>query len=363
MQTVYSRTSTLAAFDSGRPILGDYPHNSGPIARWMGTIPDSTPIELLNIPGTHDAAAWNYSGPDSAQYLCQGFGFWISALGTRPDHSKLLFYHSAALLSDTATLQDVLQGLYYWLDHHRTETLLLSLKVDNGPTDAALEQEVYNLIATGPGRHHWVQTPNEVILGSISLPNVCFLRVRIIRTIHIQLGTLGHARGKAILLRRFSWADLPSPTPSALPGVNLNDGFADNDPDFVIPYNPLRNLSAHVEDYYAIYGNDTVAQKVDTKVQAVAAHIQQAVQGVNNTSNFWMTFASGGGFVGDLETIVPKTLAEGDGSTTPGVNAKLSQILNTVHAGKRIRVGAVLLDFYESVGTLVQDIIGPSHQF
>jgi len=313
----------------------------------MGTIPDSTPIELLNIPGTHDSAAWNYSGPDSAQYLCQdkplfaqldaGIRLLDLRFGYSADHSKLLFYHATALLSDTATLQDVFQGLYYWLDHHPTETLLVSLKVDNGPTDAALEREVYNLVATRPGRNHWVQVPNE-------------------------LGTLGHARGKAILLRRFSWADLPSSTPSTLPGVNLSDGFADNDPDFVIPYNPVKNLSAHVEDYYAIYGNDTVAQKVDAKVQAVAGHIQQAVQGINNTSNFWMTFASGGGFVGDLETILPKTLAEGDGSTTPGVNAKLSQILNTVHGGKRMRVGAVLLDFYESVGTLIQDIIGPHHK-
>ena len=205
-----------------------------------------------------------------------------------------------ALLSETATLQDVLLGLYYWLANHPTETLLLSLKVDNGPTDAALQQEVYNLIATGTGTKHWVQLSNEVILGLMILSSTHFLRYL------YKLGTLGHARGKAILLRRFSWADLPPPVPSSVPGINLSDGFADNDPDFVIPYNPVKNLSAHVEDYYAIFGTDTTAQKVDTKVQAVANHIQKAVLDVGNSSNFWMTFASGGGFVGSLQTVVPK---------------------------------------------------------
>lgn len=61
------------------------------------------------------------------------------------------------LLSSTASLEDVLWGLYYFLDHHPTETLLVSLKVDHGSVSVPVQEEAHTLI-TGPGvSNYWVQ--------------------------------------------------------------------------------------------------------------------------------------------------------------------------------------------------------------
>lgn len=67
-----------------------------------------------------------------------------------------------ALLSANTTVQDVFTGFYKWLDTHPTETLLISLKVDNGPTDAALQQEMFELITTGRSNKYWSQLPSQV---------------------------------------------------------------------------------------------------------------------------------------------------------------------------------------------------------
>ena len=120
----------------------------------MKSYPDSTPLTHMNLPGTHDTQTWNYSL--ATQQSLSG----ITSLGGQPvypasvfrcqedpiismldagirvfdlrfafdiTNSSLVFWHSQALQSQSATVEDVLFGFYRWLDEHPSEALLISL--------------------------------------------------------------------------------------------------------------------------------------------------------------------------------------------------------------------------------------------
>ena len=63
-----------------------------------------------------------------------------------------------ALLSSTVELEDILWGLYHFLDTHPTETLLLSLKVDHGTGSLPVQEAAHALITAPPVNDYWVQS-------------------------------------------------------------------------------------------------------------------------------------------------------------------------------------------------------------
>jgi 1-phosphatidylinositol phosphodiesterase len=68
------------------------------------------------------------------------------------------------LLSDTAQLEDVLWGLYHFLDAHSTETIIASLKVDYGDVnDITLQKTLHDQFTTAPTRDYWVQSEDVSI--------------------------------------------------------------------------------------------------------------------------------------------------------------------------------------------------------
>jgi hypothetical protein len=76
-----------------------------------------------------------------------------------------------APLSDTAQLEDVLWGLYHFLDAHPTETIVASLKVDHGdPNDATLQQTLHDQFTTPPTSDYWVQSETVGVI-----PSTCYL--------------------------------------------------------------------------------------------------------------------------------------------------------------------------------------------
>ena len=64
----------------------------------------------------------------------------------------------SALLDSTAQLVDVFWGLYKWLDAHATETVVVSVKVDNGNSTASLQQTIYDLVTGQDVAQYWVQS-------------------------------------------------------------------------------------------------------------------------------------------------------------------------------------------------------------
>lgn len=125
--------------DDASPIFGEYSKQTNSKTEWMKGYPDDTLLVHMNIPGTHDSATWNYTQatqdamrgitdlnqvtpPVPETFRCQELplidmlNMGIRAFDLRyafdPTNSTIIFYHSQGLLSETATLDDVLFGFY-----------------------------------------------------------------------------------------------------------------------------------------------------------------------------------------------------------------------------------------------------------
>lgn len=358
-------------------ILGYYEDSKGSLSDWMARVSDDVRLVDLNIPGTHDAATWNYTAstqaslfpitgplPPAAAFQCQtrslfemladGIRFFDLRIGFLPDHDRLGFFHASALLSTQASLEDVLQGFYKWLRDHPTETVLMSIKVDNATFDVPpskkqassdkLQEKIYRLLVESEdGRKYWVQRDSE-------------------------LGTVGESRGKLIFIQRIDWTHIrTNPTYSAI-GIPLPpSSFNDNDANFTITYNNATRAKVFVEDYYNIQQNpSSVKNKVDQKIQAVLDHLSMANGREDASDGLFLTFSSGGALL-NVPPVTPQILALG----TPlvrGVNTRLkeaiqSDILNSQgqgagqREGRRKRLGIVVLDWYYQTPGLVESII------
>ena len=72
-----------------------------------------------------------------------------------------------ALLSPTTRMEDVFFGLYYWLERHPTETVLVSMNYEPGtgtPNDASLQERIYRILTSELAKEYWMQTSGNVRL-------------------------------------------------------------------------------------------------------------------------------------------------------------------------------------------------------
>ncbi|KIM24702.1 hypothetical protein M408DRAFT_331671 [Serendipita vermifera MAFF 305830] len=283
---------------------------------------DSATIQSLSIPGTHDSLAWNVTGIAASFTKTQDLplfkqldaGVRFIDLRVGETNGMINLYHGAVQLDETAQLVDVFWGLYKWLDTHPTETVIVSVKVDNGNSTATLEQSIHDLVTGQDVADYWVQ--------STTLP------------------TLGAARHKAILLRRFAFDLIPEATPV---GIDASSGWSDNLAAFTISYSATNDL-LYIEDFYNVGASD-LPSAVDAKFGALSANLDLATTG-SDTNQLYISFASGYSGI----TVTPQLLAVGNGTDVPGVNSKAISYL----AGKRgSRFGVVLFDFIGSDTRLV----------
>lgn len=350
--------------DKASPIFGSYINRTSDRAEWMKRHPDNTPLVHLNIPGSHDSATWNYNQasqdslegitdlnqvtvPAPETYRCQDLPFidmldmGIRAFDLRygfdPTNTTLVFYHGFALLSETATVDDVLFGFYQWLDDHPSETVFLSFQHESSTTryasnDTEVQQSLYNTLSAPAARHYFLQTKDH-------------------------LGTLGEARGKIILLRRFDLDQLPSSYAKTLPGLHFSPSlWTDNGPDISLTYNPQKNLTAFIEDYYQPltpigYG---AAENIMWKFNATTRNLLKATTS-HEDSLFW-TWASGTN-TANTPPDWPRIIATGNGTKiTPegGVNHQLVPFLKEAK-GKRL--GIVMFDFFDEPSELLDTFL------
>lgn len=353
-------------------IWGDAPTTKGQRpsrATWMSTYPDSAPLSSLSIPGTHDAATWNYSvatqdalrhltqvyGGDAATlrdplvYRCQrasiaaaleaGVRFFDLRYAFDPTDTFLVFWHNEALLSERAAVETVLFAFWAWLDAHPSETVLLSLMYQGSTkagasNSAAVQTQLLAMLTSPAARRYFVQE-------------------------RAALGTLGAARGKAVLLRRFDLDQLAAGADEALPGLHLSPAdWPDNGRDFGLVYDQATNATAYVEDYYEpddipLSANATV--NIAAKLNATVAHLERAAD--QEPESLFITFASGG-HLASTPPVYPQTMAVGNGTeVTPfgGVNQQLVPVLKGLK-GKRL--GVVVLDFFDEPEDLVDLVLG-----
>ncbi|KAJ1554627.1 hypothetical protein HK405_004518, partial [Cladochytrium tenue] len=307
-------------------------------ASWMGEYPDSTPLADLNIPVAHDAATWNYSdatqaalahvttvggatlysaavyrrqGQSIVALLDAGVRFFDLRVAFDVVNSTLVFWHTTALQSQTATMEDVLFGFYRWLDTHPTETVLLSVMRESStklyaPKTVAEQLAIYNALTTPAAKHYLLQTRGA-------------------------LGTLGDARGRIVLLRRFALDLLGSAYDASLPGLYMSPAlWLDNNANITLVYNSSTG-AAYIEDFY------------ETSGASYEVNIPTPV----GTGALFITFASAEHDFGN-PGVVLVDMALGAGATaTPagGVNNRLATYLPYL-SGKRL--GVVVFDFADS---------------
>ena len=161
---------------------------------WMADVPDEVFLSEMTIPGAHDAASlWpqlafvtKCQALDIAQQLNIGVRYLDIRLGE--DGDNLLLFHGFTKCrtaplpwADVLTLSDVLAQCTAFLDAHPTETILFAVKHEHGDLpDAEFDAMVQRYVEADPD--HWLIT-NE-------------------------MPTLGDARGKLVLLRRYEGAGL-----------------------------------------------------------------------------------------------------------------------------------------------------------
>ena len=164
-------------------------------ADWMAALPDERVISEIVVPGTHDCASQNAQlgfitkcqALDITQQLNIGARYLDIRLGASDGALKL--YHGftkckASPLPWAAQidLEDVLRDCYAFLDAHPGETILFAVKQEHGGlSDAEFDALVQSYVQQNPER--WL-TPDA-------------------------LPTLGEARGKLLLLRRYEGSGLP----------------------------------------------------------------------------------------------------------------------------------------------------------
>ncbi|KAJ5183812.1 hypothetical protein N7492_001428 [Penicillium capsulatum] len=358
---VLATCSVASASDlqDASPIFGDYVKKTGGTAEWMKKHPDSTLLVHMNIPGAHDSASWNYTQanqdafrpltdrngmkpaePESLRCQEQPFITMLNAgirafdlrYASDPDNKHLFFYHTSALLSDTATVDNVLQGFYQWLDDHPSETIFLSLlheseTAKNPVNDETSQRHLYNVLTSEQARRYFVQAK--------------------------ELGTLGESRGKMTLLRRFSLDQLPASDVNTLPGLYFPlDRWPDNGAEFELTYNDTNKLTAYIGDYYhpETPAGSSVAENVKWKYDATTENLKRAVD-EHPDSLFW-TWASGVNG-GNQPPIWPRTLALGDGDG--GVN---HQLVPFFEGQKGKRLGIVMFDYFDQPTDLLETFLG-----
>ena len=285
------------------PIFGVYEDVQTDASRWMAAYPDETLLVHMNLPGAHDAATWNYSDSmqkglkkvtdlvnstlsfSSDSFRCQdnslirmldaGIRVFDLRYALDPTRTSITFWHAPALLSATATLEDVLFGFYQWLDDHPSEALFLSFQYEpskdmHNEDSKAVQMMLYQTL-TNPLAKTYVRQDRD------------------------ELGTLGDARGHITLLRRFDLNKLPQTYENSISGLHFSPkDWIVNGKNTTVVYNPSSRSSgetgkAHIQDYYmpSTSKNSSTAENVEEKLMAVNAHFQLALQPEHQNDLFW----------------------------------------------------------------------------
>ncbi|POS82379.1 hypothetical protein EPUL_006508, partial [Erysiphe pulchra] len=302
----------------------------------------------MNLPGTHDSQTWNYSTETRKSlnyitrlggsivapakfYRCQEIplismldqGIRVFDLRFAFDVTKtrLVFWHAQALQSQTATVSDVLFAFFKWLDDHPSEAILISLKYE---------------MSTTPFAHNSVKLQKAILHALTSI-----IAQKYFVTARNELGTLGNARGKIILLRRFDLNKLPPEQVEKLPGIYFPSfEWTRNGQEIAIIYNRTKNHIAYIEDYYHISTRSINARDIipviESKYEVTVAHLQKAMS--HDDDHLFWTFASGERNV-NFPPHYPKVIALGK-KDKEGMNQKLSLFFQSLK-GSNKRLGIV----------------------
>ncbi|KAF7319702.1 PLC-like phosphodiesterase [Mycena kentingensis (nom. inval.)] len=347
------------------PILGRADTSTpSKLANWMATVPDDTRIVDMSIPGTHDCATWNYSAERQKELMkyidplrshvyfrCQdrsllqslddGIRMFDLRLGYNQGEDTIGFYHGRAMLAAHTTLADVLIGLSNWLLQHPTETILISIQQEEGSHttyDEKFERLLHETLVSPASAPFWLQHRG-------------------------RLGTLGEARGKMVLLQRFTYELLAGHGEQHEWGIHLGaKRWIRNGPDTELVYSeaPAPRRVAYIQDEFMprVPPNSGFAATIAKKFAVTTGQLERAIAADDSGAEeaLYVGFASAHANK-DEPPCTPNIMALGDQSMgVAGMNERLFGWVKAQPKGSRF--GVVLLDFYHSQPGLVEAIIG-----
>nr|WP_312986648.1 phosphatidylinositol-specific phospholipase C domain-containing protein [Comamonas koreensis] len=202
------------------------------LKNWTSNLPDNMNIALMSVPGTHDSATWKYddlilnrfvktqrTGSDFNAQLNEGIRFFDIRVKPEAD-KKWSLYHGSHYLG--ISFDEFLDDVNKWLSKHPSETIFVSIKEDEKnenkdvPTNDAIFKEY---------RKNYKDSIEWLLEAEAST-------------------TLGDARGKLILMNRFS----------DIKGINLNSSsWLDNGADINFTSG---DFMIRAQDAYQAGGND-----------------------------------------------------------------------------------------------------------
>lgn len=258
---------------------------------WMASLPDTASLAALTIPGTHDSGAIHEPAAGIAKTQTLTFAEQLDAgiryfdVRCRNFDDQFLIYHGS--IDQDQTFDDVLAAMYAFLDAHPYEALIVSVKEELAAQGGTLtfEQLFEQYAARDPARWY----------------------------LDDSIPTLGAARGKLVLLRRFD--------ATASVGIAADPAVWTDNATFDITGPPV----LHVEDNY-IVTDDAL------KWSAITSLFGEATS-LNDPAALYLAYTSGYQMISGLPNI-------------PSVSDTIDAMLDTYFATAPVaRYGVVVMDF------------------
>lgn len=238
--------------------------SSANLSRWMRELGDGWPLSALSVPGTHNSPTYHVALPSVRcqavgvrQQLDNGVRFLdVRVSASRGDgNDALALVHSVfpVSLGGNRYLADLLDELYSFLDDNPSEALIISLKREGTGrgTDQHLSQHLFRRYCGGEEADG-----DDVARRWFTEP---------------RIPSLGEARGKIVLVRRFN-------NDGALQAKHDGRGWGidasawpDNCADGTVGGGLVR-----VQDFYGV-GKSAVIEK---KAELARSHLERAGQQV-----------------------------------------------------------------------------------
>ena len=287
----------VSAFNGGNSNSGNAS------ADWMSSITNTIPLSRLTLPGTHDTMARYETIYGTA--VCQDMNLGeqltngVRCLDIRGRHlnNRLVMHHGVEY--QKANFDDVLRDSISFLSNHPSETIVMSLKEESTPSrnTRSYEATVKAYLANYPSRYFYNGW------------NPC-----------TKIPTLGEARGKILLVRRFS----------GTLGIDAAPPLWPNNPTHVVQVGPLLMVEDFFKQYYSVL-DPFNARTYDTKWTAVYDGLLRAQEDTEGKF-MHLTYSSG-----LIMYVIPQIRGLA-GNINPRLNGFFSK-------NPRGSFGAVMMDF------------------
>lgn len=262
--------SFVAVFSSARPNA------------WMARLRDETALSLLSIPGTHNTPAYHRALPSvrcqavSARVQLENGVRFLDVrvqvqTGSGPEADRLQLVHGAfpVSLSGAKLFRPLVDETLAFLTRNPSETVIMSVKREGvGEGSDQLLSRLLRDHHTARDRSRWYTDPN--------------------------VPTLGQARGKIVLLRRFALDDGIHREENGGRGFGLDGhGWADNTGNDL--HGPLA-----VQDFYDLREPVSFAKKItlvnEHLARAAAVPVPAAAPAPSLSPPFHLNFLSASNF-------------------------------------------------------------------